>query len=646
MIKCIYGLALTLLLTAPLLAQSDDEVLFSVGDKDVTVGEFRYIYSKTNGDDADFSRESVMEYLDLYERFKLKVARAHAMGLDTVVALQNELEGYRKQLADNYLVDREVTDKLVEELYAHQQQDVDFSHLLVKIDEGDTLSAYRRATEIKQRLTSENFAQVASQESDDTYSKQQGGRIGFVAAPLPRGLHRLERALYDAPTDRVMGPVRTSAGYHLFVKHATRPAYGEVEVAHIIIRKPEEEGADAGAMQARQQAEQALREINDGASFEEVAARYSEDDKSKQQGGYIGFFGINRYNKVFEEAAFALSEDGEVSEVIESPVGFHILKRISRRGVQPLDEQRPLLEAAVKQDDRFAEGRQAMIERLAQEYGTQRMEDNLARYAEQLDESFFDMNKQFTATADALTLLTIGDRALTTADFEDYLERNTRLRASLVRRYDAPEAARELYDRWADEQVENYAEAQLEKQFPEFGALMREYREGILLFEATRMEVWDKASEDTTGLKVYFSNHREDYTFGPRARVLKIEVASDESPSLLEVLDYAKDHDTEGVLDHFGRQSLSITEELYEEDRLPDGLTMSAGSHTDPATGAGNTVYLIKEIQPTRRKELDEARGYIIADYQDQLEREWVEELRKQYEVKVNKKVLNKLIQS
>jgi len=643
MIKCIYGLALTILFTAPLVAQRDDEVLFSVGDTDVTVGEFRYIYTKTNGDDADFSRESVMEYLDLYERFKLKVARAHAMGLDTVVALQNELEGYRKQLADNYLVDREVTDKLVDELYEHQRQDVDFSHLLVKSSDGDTLPAYQRATEIKQRLTPENFAQLAAQESDDTYSKQQGGRIGFVAAPLPRGLHRLERALYAAPTGKVMGPVRTAAGYHLFVKHATRPAYGEVEVAHIIIRKPEE-GADAGAAQARQRAEQALREVTDGASFESVATRYSEDDKSKGQGGYIGFFGINRYNKSFEEAAFSLSEDGQVSEVIESPVGYHILKRISRRGVQPLEEQRPLLEATVKQDDRFTEGRQAMIERLKQEYGTQRMEDNLATYVEALDESFFEVDKQFSPAPDAPTLLTIDDRKLTTNDFADYLKHNARLRASLIRRHDAAGAARELYDRWVDEQVESYAEAQLEVQFPEFGALMREYREGILLFEATKLEVWDKASEDTTGLKEYFSEHRQDYSFGPRARTLRLEVRPGDSLTLQEVVEYARTHDAEQTLEHFGQSSISISEELYEQDRLPEGLVMQVNSHTDPA--GNNTAYLVKEIMPTRRKELNEARGYIIADYQDQLEREWVKQLREQYDVKINKKVLNKLIQS
>ncbi|MCP9236409.1 peptidylprolyl isomerase [Lewinella sp. JB7] len=649
MIKYFFGLAASLLFTYPLLAQRDSDVLFSVNGDPVTVGEFRYIYSKTNGEEATFSRESVMEYLDLYERFKLKVARARDMGLDTITALQNELEGYRKQLADNYLIDREVTDRLTEELYGHQQEDVDFSHLLLKIssdDPADTLAVFRRATEIRERLTPDNFAELAASLSEDTYSKPRGGRIGFVSAPLPNGMYPLEKALYAAPTDRVLGPVRTAAGYHLFVKHATRPAYGEVEIAHIIVRK----GGDAGAEEAREKAEEARQAILNGQPFEAVAAEYSEDDKTKNQGGYIGFFGINRYSKVFEEAAFALTEDGQVSDVVESPVGFHILRRISRRGIQPLDQQRPLLEAAVKRDARYTDAQRAMLERLKQEYGTERMEEGLATYAAGQDSSFFDAQKElsFSGTADP-TLLRIAERDFRVSDFEDFLNRNARLRASLQRRFDVSGATAELYDRWVNEAVQAHAEQQLEEKFPEFRALMREYREGILLFEATKLEVWDRAGEDTTGLQAFFDAHRDDYRYGPRARVLNVAVRADDSLQIDEVVAHLREHTAEETMQAFGRQAVSVEENLYEEDRLPEGLRAEAGARTeariDPATGL-TTLQLVREMLPARRKELAEARGYVIADYQDQLEREWVEELRKRYEVKVNKSVLNKLIRS
>ncbi|WP_198661665.1 peptidylprolyl isomerase [Lewinella sp. IMCC34183] len=645
MTKLILGLACALSLSFPLVAQQDDDVLFTVDGAPVTVGEFRYIYSKTNSGEADFSRASVMEYLDLYERFKLKVARANEMGLDTVTALQNELEGYRRQLANNYLVDREVTDKLVEDLYARQQRDVEFSHILLTLPSGDpadTLAVYRRARELRDEVTAENFAEQARTYSEDAYSKDRGGRIGYVSAPLPRGMYRLEEALYGAEDGAVVGPVRTPAGYHIALRHGSRPAYGEVEIAHILIRK----GDNVETAAARARAEAARQALTDGASFEDVAAEYSEDDETRQQGGYIGFFGINRYNKDFERAAFALERDGAISDVIESPVGFHVLKRISRRGMQPLEQQRPLLEAAVRNDVRYADAQRALLQRLAKEYGTKKMQANYADFVAGLDSTFFLLDTDLAPAGDDKVLLQVGDRELRASDFANYLTRNARLRASLERRYEADGAADLLFESWTDEQVQAYAEAQLEKQFPEFRALMREYREGILLFEATKLEVWDKAGEDSTGLQAFFDAHRDDYRFGPQAHVLTFTVTGD-GPAPAEVLSYARTHDPEATADHFAGTGVAVGEERYEEDRLPDGLTMEAGSATAPTVTAGSTTFqLVADVEPARRKELAEARGYVIADYQDQLEREWVEALRRKFAVKRNQKVLAKLIES
>ncbi len=635
------------MLAFPLAAQDDSDVLFTVSGEPVTVGEFRYIYSKTNGDEANFSRASVMEYLDLYERFKLKVARAREMGLDTIVALQNELEGYRQQLADNYLLDKEVTDKLVKDLYERTREDVDFSHILVSlgsIQPEDTLAAYQRAMEIKQELSPDNFAARAAEVSDDAYSKNEGGHIGYVNAPLPRGMYRLEEALYAAPEGKVIGPVRTPAGYHLILKHDSRPAYGEVEVAHILLRKSET--ADTEAQQQR--ANEAREAIRAGRSFEEVAAEYSEDDKTSQQGGYIGFFGINRYNKTFEEAAFALSEDGEISEVIESPVGFHILKRVSHRGVQPLNEQAPLLEAAVRQDTRFSEAREALFNRLEREYGTQKVALNYTSFVNGLDSTFFQLTPDFSSADRSAPLLQIGDRQFTTGEFITYLQENARLRASFERRFEVEGAVDALFEGWTDQQVEVYAEAQLEEQFPEFKALMREYREGILLFEATKLEVWDRAGEDTVGLQTYFDSHRDQYRFERRARVLKYTVNTAQGTSAREVAEAAPNSTSAQLVNTFGTDGLRIEEQVYETATLPKGVAFEAGTQSRVDQVDRNTAvfYRVVELLPARQKELTEARGYVIADYQDQLEREWVEALRKKFEVERNEAVLAKLIES
>ena len=85
---------------------TSDPVLFSVNGDEVRLSEFQYIYEKTNGAKATYSKVSVNEYLDLYKKFKLKVQRAKELQLDTITTLQKELDGYKRQLADSYLIDK------------------------------------------------------------------------------------------------------------------------------------------------------------------------------------------------------------------------------------------------------------------------------------------------------------------------------------------------------------------------------------------------------------------------------------------------------------------------------------------------------------------------------------------------------------
>jgi len=131
-IKKIKTLAILLVATT-MSAQTDDTVLMTVADKDVTVGEFRYIYEKNNGDGANYSPKSLNEYIDLYIKFKLKVAEAKAMGLDTISVLNKELDGYRKQLTDSYIMDKEVIKALTKELYDRKKEDIRLSHILISI---------------------------------------------------------------------------------------------------------------------------------------------------------------------------------------------------------------------------------------------------------------------------------------------------------------------------------------------------------------------------------------------------------------------------------------------------------------------------------------------------------------------------------
>jgi peptidyl-prolyl cis-trans isomerase SurA len=648
-------LSFTLLFAAlSLAAQKDSDVLFTVDKQPVTVGEFRYIYGKTNGEKADYQEESVREYLDLYERFKLKVARARTMGLDTVQTLQRELAGYRRQLADNYLVDKQVTNRLVEELYERRKTDIEFSHILFGFRgkspaPADTLFLYNRAKTAMKNLSAANFAETAKNVSEDKFSAPRGGRIGYFNAPFPKGMHRLETALYNAAPNQVVGPIRTALGYHLAIKTDSRPARGEMEVGHILIRKPE--GTKDMPVPAQLQAAQKM--LANGEDWAAVSARISEDSKTKDNAGYLGYFGINKFDPTFENAAFALTKDGQVSDIVETSAGFHLIRRISRKGVQPLNDSRPLLEAKVKADSRFDEAKKQMLQGIRKKADVQENKAVFGRFAASLvDSTFLNFRWKPNPDVEKTPLLVIGnDYKVGLDQFQESLRKDSRKRVSMGRQGNAATVATTLYDEWVDKQLMAYAESRLEEDFPEFAALMREYREGILLFEATKLEVWDKASEDTTGLKAFFADHRDDYQWEKRAAVTKYVINGKAGLDETAILYFAKENGLDATLNKFGRANIEASTDNYELSRLSEigALKPKVGSTTavskDVRKGV-STFYKVEELLPARKKELNEARGYVIADYQDQLEREWVSTLRKRYPVKINKKVLAKLIKS
>ena len=645
-----------LLLPCLILAQQKDPVLFTVHQTPVHVSEFSYIYAKTNGKDADFSRKSLEDYLYLYVKFKLKVQKARDMQIDTIASLRSELDGYRRQLADSYLVDREVTEKLAQEAYERIQQDVDLYHIFFAVAPNaapaDTLAQYEKALMAKDKLMKgATFEEMAKAYSDDKSALNNGGQVGYVTAIFPPGMYALEKAAYSVPLNTLSGPVRTNGGYHLVKVGGRRPARGEIEVAHILIRKPEGNETDA-----KRRIDSIYQVISGGAPFEELAS-LSEDKNTAPRGGYLGFFGINRYEPAFENAAFELKNDGDYSKPFESTVGWHIVKRISKKDIQPFSVEKSRLENRIKNDERFEEARRAMIENIRKQNDFKEYPAPLEQFLAGLDEAFLTFRWRPSEEKSQDVLFALGkDFKATIADFEEYLTQSSRKRLRYGGAMDPAEVARVLYKDFVDDYCLKFEEAHLYDKYPEFKALMREYEEGILLFEATKMEVWDKASQDSTGLEEFFNKRiKGKYRWDERASVNHWSVAPEGKDQIGEILKMVSKEPAAKVLERFNKSEdivIAVEEKNHERIRPPAGITdekWRAGAMTaaveDPRTKEWSFVR-IEKILPPVDKTLKEARGYIVADYQDYLETQWVEQLRKEYKVQINRDVLEKLIKS
>jgi len=651
MIKNIWSLLIfSLTLLANLSAQKDDPVLFTVEDDPVHVSEFKYIYSKTNGNKADFSQKSLEEYLDLYTKFKLKVQKAKEMQLDTIEQLKQELAGYRRQLADSYLIDKEVTEKLNREAYERIQQDVNISHILFSVNGADTASAYQQALAVKKQLDKgEDFATLATQYSNDPSAVNNKGHIGFITALLPTGFYPLETAAYTQPTGEVSAPVRTSAGYHLLRVNDRRPARGEIEVAHILLRKKDDQSPAA----ARQKIDSIYLALQSGGDFDQLAKFHSEDRMSAPQGGYIGFFGINRYEKTFEDVAFSLPEDGTISKPFESSVGWHIVQRISKRDIQPYEVEKSRLENKVKSDPRFEKAKESMIKRIKQEAKFKEYPKVLEDFIASESDTLLTFRWRIPEPRPQQTLMELDGQDYPLGDFMAYLKGDAaRKRLSMNQTTDLATAIHTLYEDYINSSCMKHEEQKLEEKYPDFKNLMREYEEGILLFEATKLLVWDKASQDSSGLAVFFKKNQARYHWEERAQMSLYRISNNDKDLLEAIRTYAENHSSEEVLRRFNTAEqviIAVEERTMERTRarMIGRLPWRIGgmSNAIPVNrGSIYNFYKIEALIPPGQKSLGEARGYAVADYQDHLEKKWVEELRKTYKVQVDRKVFNNLV--
>lgn len=494
-----------------------ESVLFSIDENPTLADEFLYVYEKNNfNNDSIFTEKDIDEYFSLFTNFKLKVEAAKTAGLDTTRSFLDEFETYKNQLIEPYLSEAKENERLVKEAYERMKYEIDASHILVTVAPDalpeDTTKAYQKILEIYEKATSgQDFGELAVQFSEDPSAKSNKGRLGYFTTF--QMVYVFEEAAFNTQVDSVSDIIRSRFGYHILKVHDKRPASGKVKVSHIMLRV---NGTQNDSLSVRNKIFEIHDQVIGGADWNELCQLYSEDQRTKNNGGTLPFIGLKQINDTaFENAAFGLQTPGEVSDPVRSKFGWHILKLEEKEGLESFDEIEEDLKQRVSKDDRSKLSQRAIISKLKaqnnfHEYASIR--EQLVRSADSsLTDENWDGSKANAFSKDSL--FSINGNQYYTQSSIDYILENQRQRADI----DPTNYINELIDAYIEKCLRKYEEDQLLKNNRDFRMLLNEYYEGILLFEIMNQEVWGKAAKDTTGLKMYFQNHRESYYWGERA---------------------------------------------------------------------------------------------------------------------------------
>lgn len=630
-----------------LLAQTK-EILFSIDNHPYYTDEFIRVYNKNLDLVKDDSQKDLEKYLDLFVGYKLKVEKANKLGLQNGTNYQNELKSYRNQLSKNYLNDSKVTNELVREAYDRMQQEVRASHILVLVDEGasaeDTLKAYNKIIDIKRRLDAgEDFVKVAQQFSEDPSVKENNGDLGYFSAF--RMVYPFENAAYKTKVGQISKPFRTRFGYHIVKVVDKRVNRGEVSVAHIMILK---QGEAAQQEKALATINDIYKKIQQGESFESLAQQFSEDKSSAPKGGVLQRFGSGQLSsEEFENVAFDLKTPNQISAPFESQFGWHIVKLIEKHPVRSYDKMKAELEDKIKRDERSLLITNSLAKKVRSKYSFTKDAKLIAKIKGTVNDEFYSQTWVVPEKAKELNgvVLTVNkDKKVNGALFLDFIASKQK---SNIKTKPVSKLVDELFEKFVDEQMIAYYNDNLENEFPEFKNVMDEYRDGLLLFDLMEKEIWNRAKNDTIGLNDFFKNNIKNYQWKKR---YSVDILSSTDVKVIEKaqkflkkgksLEYIKEQ-----LNKDGKINVMSKSGMYEEDYdvLPQFNGLSKGVTSIVSKDKYYFVVNVTDEKPAGAKELSECKGKVISDYQQYLENHWVDELKKEFTININKEVFSKV---
>ncbi|MDE6547692.1 MAG: peptidylprolyl isomerase [Muribaculaceae bacterium] len=524
--------------------------------------------------------QSLEEYAEMFKVYKLKVADALSQKLDTMSSFRKEMNQYKSDLAAPYMTDSLFLNSLVKEAYDLSREEVEAFHIMLAKGATDQEIEASRAQADSLRGVLLNGGDFAELAAKYSVDRASSNVGGRMGYIVAgRFPYAFEKAAYTLAPGEISEIVESPQGFHILKGGKHRPARGTVLVEHIMKMVPPTASAEQQA--AAKAAIDSIYSVvvANPEKFEDLARELSDDKGSGRQGGKLNWFGAGMMVEPFDSASFALQVN-EISLPVRSQYGWHVIRKLDAKAPASLAEMKP-----------------SVLKRIANP-----QDERYALAEKNLIDKLRKKHKKSFNTAD---INSISSEDLKNAEY-DWLYANE----------------------------------------PDYRNLLNEYREGSLLYEASLREVWDKAAKDEAGLTDYFNAHKDEYKWTkPHVKGILVQAANDSVAGLVRTAlrEVNDDNGLKALRKQFVGKA-AIDRILMEEGQNAMVDNVIFGGEPVKPNNKKYTVYFIFEPKLLEAPEaMSDVKSLVTSDYQNQLERDWVESLKSRYPVKVNEKVLKKV---
>jgi peptidyl-prolyl cis-trans isomerase SurA len=508
-----------------------------IGETPVTIADFEKMYTKSNGSreaGVAASQEDRERFLDLMIKYRLKLTDAYQQHLDRRSDVTAEIEQYKGSLAASYLTEHNLVTPNVQRMYDRMGEEVRVIHILLTFKQDataeDSASVYKQAEDIiAQAKAGTDFVKLTDTYSQDPTVKNNHGDYYYFTSG--RMVPEFEDAAFALKKGEISPkPIRTQYGLHIIKMLDRKPTSGEIRCSHIMTMFPPQNPSPEDTLAAYTKIKAVQDSVALGGDFGELAIRNSGDGGSSGRGGDLGWFSRNRWPQPFDEAAFLL-KPGQVSGIVRTIYGYHLIKCMEARPRKSFEESKADLQRTYQQQ-RFQPEYNAMYAHIQKEVGYVRHDSIRDVFLSRLDSTKTIKDSAWAAEIPTSlarsAMLTVAAKPVTVDTIVAMLKSRPDLAGTSLHRVSMTAALDKII-----EQLVFAAKANLLEQTDlEFASILKEYREGILLYQIEQEQVWNRVSANDSLSRLYFADHRAKFTFPDRVHYTALR-ASNESDAYL-----------------------------------------------------------------------------------------------------------------